>query len=301
MLLTRFAPTPSGYLHIGNAFSFVITWLLARLQGGKILLRIDDLDNERFRPEYLDDIFYSLTWLGLDYDFGPFGVADFQAAWSQHRRTDLYQQLLQRLRPHLFACTCSRKTWQQASSDGQYPGSCIDKKLPLQHPETVWRLLTPDNQLISFFEIGNKQPIQAKPYELMRYPVLQRKNGLPAYQVASLSDDQHFGINLIVRGEDLMPSTAVQCYMAKLVGWQPFSNAVFLHHSLLKDAKGEKLSKSTGSLALKTIAANKKNPAKIYEIISAKLLPAEAPARSAIELLERTKIENIMKISNLQF
>lgn len=298
MLLTRFAPTPSGYLHLGNAFSFIITWLLARLQGGCILLRIDDLDNDRFRPEYLEDIFYSIDWLGLDYDLGPCGVADFHAAWSQHSRMDLYRQLLHKLQPHLFACVCSRKTWQEASTDGQYPGTCFVKKLPLTTTDAVWRLVTPDNQLISFCEAGQTQPVQASPYEWMRHPVLQRKDGLPAYQVASVADDCHFGVNLVVRGADLFASTVVQCYIAECIGDARFRQIAFFHHPLLKDANGEKLSKSAGSTALKTIASTEKSPAKVYEILSAALLPAETPARSARELLERVSVDKILKISS---
>jgi glutamyl-tRNA synthetase len=299
MLLTRFAPTPSGYLHVGNAFSFIITWLLARLQGGRILLRIDDLDNERFRPEYLEDIFYSLDWLGLDYDLGPSGVADFHAEWSQHRRIDLYRQLLAKLSPHLFACNCSRRTWQEASTDGLYPGTCIAKKLPLETDNAVCRLLTPDNQLIIFHEAGKVEPVQASPSKWMRHPVLRRKNGLPAYQVASVADDCHFGINLVVRGADLFASTVAQCYIAACIGEERFQHINFLHHPLLKDAHGEKLSKSAGSLALKTIAGIEKKPAKIYEMLSALLLPTEVPACSARELLERITVSKILAISNL--
>lgn len=298
MLLTRFAPTPSGYLHLGNAFSFIITWLLARLQGGCILLRIDDLDNERFRPEYLEDIFYSIDWLGLDYDLGPCGVADFHAAWSQHSRMDLYRQLLHKLQPLLFACVCSRRTWQEASTDGQYPGTCLAKKLSLTTADAVWRLVTPDNQLISFCEAGQIQPVQVSPYEWMRHPVLRRKDGWPAYQVASVADDCHFGVNLVVRGADLFASTVVQCYIAECMGDARFRQIAFFHHPLLKGANGEKLSKSAGSTALKTIASTEKSPVKVYEILSAALLPAETPARSARELLERVSVDKILKISN---
>lgn len=300
MLLTRFAPTPSGYLHMGNAFSFIITWLLARLQGGKILLRIDDLDNERFRPEYLEDIFYSLEWLGLDYDIGPANVTDFYKEWSQHRRIDLYRQLLADLSPHLFACTCSRKMWQAASKDGQYPGTCIVKEMPLGTSDTVWRLVTPENRWIHFYELGKAALVQANPYEWMRYPVLQRKDLLPAYQVASVADDCHFGINLIVRGADLFASTILQCYIAECIGDTRFQHISFFHHPLLKDVHGEKLSKSAGSLALKTIAGIEKNPAKIYEIFSAALLPSEVPIRSAQELLQRASIDNLLKINELK-
>ena len=108
---TRIAPTPSGYLHAGNAVNFLLTAELARLHGGSLLLRIDDLDAERARPEYLDDIFHSLEWLGIAWHEGPRDAADFQRNWSQRTRIGRYQVLLDQLRRggHLYACTCSRK------------------------------------------------------------------------------------------------------------------------------------------------------------------------------------------------
>lgn len=299
MLLTRFAPTPSGYLHLGNAFSFIITWLTARLQDGKILLRIDDLDNERFRPEYLDDIFYSLEWLGLDYDLGPFGVADFHARWSQHRRIELYRQALNRLQPHLFACTCSRKTLQQTSPDGQYRGNCIGKDIPFETPQTALRLFTPPARTVLFRQAGKNKPLQALPYEYLRHPVLRRKDGLPAYQLASVTDDCLFGVNWVVRGADLFASTVAQVYIAECLQEPHFGQITFLHHPLLTDANGAKLSKSAGSRALKTLAEREKTPARIYTSLSALLLPEEPPARSAAELLQRTELENVLKIKNL--
>lgn len=298
MLLTRFAPTPSGYLHTGNAFSFILTWLLARLQGGKILLRIDDLDNERLRPAYLDDIFYSLDWLGLDYDFGPSGAADFYGQWSQHKRMDLYRAALTNLEPCLFACVCSRKQWQQASLDGQYPGTCIARQLPLASPDAVWRLLTPADAEICFRAAGCNTPRRERPADWMRHPVVRRKDGLPAYQLASVADDCHFGVNWVVRGQDLYASTVIQCYIAQKLGQVAFADITFYHHPLLKGADGKKLSKSAGSTALKTIAASSPSPAPIYEMLSAALLPQEPPARSASELLERTSISNILKINS---
>ena len=91
---TRIAPTPSGFLHVGNAVSFLITYCLAKSENGKLLLRIDDLDRERYRKEYLEDIFYALDWLGIQYDEGPSSVADFDKYWSQHQRLSLYDDVL---------------------------------------------------------------------------------------------------------------------------------------------------------------------------------------------------------------
>ena len=95
---TRIAPTPSGLLHEGNGTSFILTYALARAHQGQVVLRIDDLDAERMRLEYLDDIFRTLDWLGIDWDEGPSSVADFQLNWSQHHRLDLYQNILEKLR-----------------------------------------------------------------------------------------------------------------------------------------------------------------------------------------------------------
>jgi glutamyl-tRNA synthetase len=110
-LRTRIAPTPSGFLHAGNAVNFLITHELARAARGTLLLRIDDLDAERARPEYLDDIFRSLEWLGIDWDEGPTGPEDFLRNWSQRSRIERYSELLLGLRKggHLYACECSRK------------------------------------------------------------------------------------------------------------------------------------------------------------------------------------------------
>ena len=97
-LKTRIAPTPSGLLHEGNGISFLLTYALARAYEGQILLRIDDLDAERMRLAYLDDIFRTLDWLGIEWDEGPSSVADFQQNWSQHHRLDLYQNALDTLK-----------------------------------------------------------------------------------------------------------------------------------------------------------------------------------------------------------
>src|ERR1044072_3055513 len=111
MFRTRIAPTPSGYLHIGNAFSFLLTALHAKKRGASLLLRIDDIDDERKRPEYVNDIFTSLEWLGIEWNEGPSGPEDFELNWSQNRRLDIYKGILPRLREAeiIFACECSRK------------------------------------------------------------------------------------------------------------------------------------------------------------------------------------------------
>ncbi|MEL7147328.1 MAG: glutamate--tRNA ligase family protein [Bacteroidota bacterium] len=144
-LRTRLAPTPSGLLHPGNGLSFIITWAIARSQGGKIVLRIDDLDKERYRPNYVADIFRTLEWLGIDYDEGPTSVADFEQNWSQHQRLDHYHQALIQLKEadHLFPCQWSRKQIQALSTDGRYPYHQRPQDLSFNDPQTAWRVVAP--------------------------------------------------------------------------------------------------------------------------------------------------------------
>ncbi|HNT28508.1 MAG TPA: glutamate--tRNA ligase family protein, partial [bacterium] len=149
---SRLAPTPSGYLHIGNAFSFIVTWTLARRLGGTLLLRIDDLDTDRKRPDFVADIFDNLDWLGLDRQEGPRDIAEFDAAWSQDRRMPLYRAAMERLKTipgTLFACECSRGQLAHSGATGRYPGACRDKGLSLDAPGTKLRFRAPDDATIT--------------------------------------------------------------------------------------------------------------------------------------------------------
>lgn len=249
---TRFAPTPSGWLHIGNAISFIITWLYARSANGTIHLRIDDIDGERAREEFIEDIFTGIEWLGLDYDSGPKSVDDFFKNHSQHTRLDLYNSYLNQLQEKglLFACNCSRKRVHDLPG-GMYDGHCLNLHLPFDAPETNWRIITPEGKSsISFNSVwANYPPIDL--YTDMRHFIVKGKNGRAAYQMASVADDVLYNINFIVRGEDLLQSTAAQTYLAALLpDLQSFTQTKFLLHPLIMGANGEKLSKSKGATAL---------------------------------------------------
>lgn len=247
---TRIAPTPSGYLHAGNGAAFVLAWKLAREAGGKLLLRIDDLDAERVRPEYVKDIFETLLWLGVDWDEGPRNAEELQRTWSQHLRLARYQELVEQLREgdHLYACTCSRKETQDRTGSGDYDGHCRMLGLPFDHPECSWRLKLPrkDNVTWRTWPDGKLQSAVLN----MPEPVIRQRNGRPAYQIASLADDARFGIDLVVRGADLLNPTAIQLYLAGLLGLESFSKALFLHHPLVLDTSGAKRSKSHGAYSL---------------------------------------------------
>lgn len=276
---SRIAPTPSGYLHLGNLYAFVKTWLQVKQQHGHLLLRIDDIDNERARPEYLQDIFEWLQALGLTYDEGPLHAADFTHHWSQQLRLPLYNQTLEQLvaTGKVYACQCSRKKIAAMSKDGLYHGECRQKQIPLDAKDVVWRLRTNEAEVIQWTDemLG---ACTFSLHQLMGDFVIRRKNGWPSYQVASLTDDIHFNINYIVRGEDLLASTAAQLYMAQLLNADSFMQARFCHHPLLLNEQGEKLSKSAGNKIIETTGAAK-NPTAVLEAIG-KLLWRSSPLPS---------------------
>lgn len=261
---TRIAPTPSGLLHIGNAFNFLLTEHLAKERGATLRLRIDDLDALRKRPEYITDIFESLRWLSIEPDEGPQNPVDQELHFSQRLRLPVYDRMLQRLADTglVFACTCSRKDLER-SGTGQYAGTCIRKDIPLDTPDVAWRIQTPQQDAAIHFcdRILGDQRFDLR--EVQRHFIVRRRDGLPAYHVASLCDDADYRINLIVRGADLLTSTAAQLYLARLLKLEHFYGSAFYHHPLLTDAHGVKLSKSTGSTSLKALREMGLSPDKL--------------------------------------
>ena len=251
-----------------------MTWVIARANGGRILLRIDDIDKDRCREEYVVDIFQTLEWLGLDYDEGPSGVADFFQNWSQDTRMDMYEAALRDLQQQsqLFACTCSRKDIRLVAEDGSYPGTCLRRGLPFEGERArSWRTR------------GHG------------HFVLRRKNGRPAYQLASLIDDEQFGINYIVRGADLLGSTEKQRYLARLMGKTPFLSNTFWHHPLLTDAEGHKLSKSRGAGSLQEWRVLGRPAAELYQQ-SAETLGIKGNFETIDQLLQAAKAMKVRPV-----
>jgi glutamyl/glutaminyl-tRNA synthetase len=252
MLRTRIAPTPSGYLHEGNVFSFVLTWLLARKQDGALLLRIDDLDSARVKDAYIEDIFKVLDFIGLQPDEGPAGVKEFLEKYSQHHRLHLYRDQLTYLNEnkYLYACNCTRSQMSRDSEHNVYYRHCRDKNIELHDGQFALRIKTESDSRISFLD---ECPCKNRSLELgkrMGDFVVGRKDGLPAYQLASVVDDHYFGINYIVRGEDLLLSSAAQLFLAEKLLMKDFGMMRWYHHPLLVGANGEKLSKSAGAGAV---------------------------------------------------
>ncbi len=272
ILTTRFAPTPSGYLHLGNVLSFAITWAAARQRQAKLILRIDDLDNARFRPEYLQDIFDTLDFMGIDYDEGPRNPDDFTENYSQHLRLDSYNKLLAELQQKelLYACPCSRSQIAALSPDGRYPYTCLNLSLPLDSPETAWRIKIAPDTTISFQDILLGTCNLNLTTEMPDF-VVRRKDHIPAYQIASLADDLQMGINFIVRGEDLLTSTAAQLYLASKLGNTTFAQSQFLHHPIILSSGGTKLSKSDDALSITEMRASGLTSPQLWQKIAATL------------------------------
>lgn len=283
---SRIAPTPSGWLHIGNACAFVWTWLWVKKLGGKLLLRIDDLDEERKRAEYVADIFYTLDWLQIEVDEGPSGPDEFERTYAQRHRMDDYLRALTRLQDQgmVYACTCSRTDIRAIRQDGIYPGTCRNREIPLTQDAAAWRVRVPQHALLRWQD-GWMGPQSLRLDQQMGDFVVRRKDGLPAYQVASLVDDGHWHINLVVRGEDLLDSTAAQLFLAPYAGYPAFQSVSFIHHPLITDREGTKLSKSLGGYAVARLRNKGQTSASFYRWLGRRMGLA-CPVYSPHEMLD---------------
>lgn len=265
---TRIAPTPSGFLHLGNVLSFSITAALARQSGARILLRIDDLDSQRAERQYVQDIFDTLEFLGIPWEEGARDPGEHYRRYSQLQRISAYAGLLQELRERglLFACSCSRAGLLRKDSSGAYSGACLHKQIPLDTPNVSWRVNTMREEL--YVNDWKGSIIRSALPDEMRYFIVKRKDGLPAYQLASLCDDLYFQTDLIVRGNDLRSSTLAQLYLAKLLGRETFSRALFYHHPLVLEKDGRKISKSAGDISIQSLRKKGSSPADIYTAVA---------------------------------
>jgi glutamyl/glutaminyl-tRNA synthetase len=268
-LIGRLAPTPSGYLHLGNAVNFVLTWLLVRQAGGTLHLRIDDLDRARLRRPYLENIFRVIDWLGLDYNQGPSGPDDFLRHYSQLLHLPSYNQVLRRLaqRPGLLQGSIRSRT-----------GGAAEAAVALATPGVAWRARVPVGTTIGWGD-GMQGALAVPLATEMPDFVVRKKDGVAAYQLASVVDDLRLGTTLLVRGLDLLASTAAQLWLAaQLPETARFGPAhiQFYHHGLLTDAAGHKLSKTTQAAGDQGILSAA-SPRVVYAAVARLLgLPPEA-------------------------
>lgn len=293
----RFAPSPSGWLHLGNARTALMAWLRARAAGGTFIMRVEDLDGPRTRPEAVLGNLGELRWLGLDWDEGP-DVGGRHAPYLQSRRLSLYQAALERLEAagHTFACYLSRKDLAEVASaphgppgEGGVYGAAEKRTNQRLAPERRRAGRTPSlrfevpDRLVAF-EDALVGPTQVSMLRDVGHFVVRRSDGLFAYQLAVVVDDAAMGVTEVVRGADLLTSTAAQLLLYEALGLEP---PRFAHVPLMLDAAGQRLAKRRGSQTLHELRAAGVAPETLVGTLAHGLgLVPEPTPLSASELLE---------------
>ncbi len=297
----RFAPSPTGRMHLGNVYTALISWLSAKKGGGKWLLRIEDLDPQRSKTEHALMIEDDLHWLGLDWDEGGTEERGDRGPYSQSHRSGIYASYLDRLRATglTYPCFCTRadilSTQAPHQSDGRviYGGRCRPASLPCLIPEPgrthSTRLFIPDEETVFTDMVYGEQRIHLA-RECGDF-VVQRSDGAWAYQLAVVVDDALMGVTEVVRGNDLLLSAAQQLYLYRLLDLEA---PTFAHLPLICNSEGRRLSKRDASLSMAEL--RKHYSAEYitgYTAFLAGLLPAAMPCRpdELIELFDWNKIQ----------
>lgn len=267
-MITRFAPSPTGPLHLGHAYSALLNWDAAKASRGTFLLRIEDTDSTRVRPEYEAQIYQNLAWLGL--------------SWPTPRRQsvhyDDYWHALKELayRGLIFPCSCNRRAIADAGlghgPDGPiYHGACAGRSMDDVQPTDAIRLNLqkaaahlPDKLTY----VDNGAQVSFDPKDMIATvgaPILRRiSTGDPAYHLACTHDDALQRVTHVIRGEDVAPLTQIHVFLQSLMGW-PSPN--YHHHGLITDDAGKRLAKINKSRALATYRAEGATPADIRTMV----------------------------------
>lgn len=256
----RLAPSPTGYLHLGHARTFWTAQQRAEAEGGTLILRNEDLDRARCRPEFVAAMLEDLRWLGLSWSEGP-DVGGPCAPYAQSKRLALYSQRFEELRSagHIYPCFCSRRDVAQAASaphgeeEPLYPGTCRPK--PGSSPSTLpragvsWRFCVPAGRTLEFSDaqLGHQSAVCGTDFGDF---LIWRKDDLPAYQLAVVADDIAMQITEVVRGADLATSTFRQLLLYEAFAALPPS---FYHCPLMLDSSGTRLAKRHDALSLRTL------------------------------------------------
>ena len=282
--VTRFAPAPTGALHLGHVVNAVYVWGLARALGGRVVLRIEDHDRQRSRPEYERPMLDDLDWLGLEADVYP--TSSYRRGpcdGRQSERDTIYRQALAPLMAAglVYGCDCTRASQaalvvpDEAQGERRYPGTCRERGIP-PGDGVGWRVrFEPGAEP---FEDGLAGAQSQDPSEQCGDLLVRDRLGNWTYQCVAPIDDYVQGSTLIVRGQDLLASTGRQIRLARLIGRaQP---ATFVHHPLVMKSEAQKLSKSDGDSG-------------IADLRSAGLGPDEVIARAAqlAGLTDRSRVQ----------
>lgn len=289
----RFAPTPSGRMHLGNVFSALMAWVSVRSQNGSFILRIEDLDIRAHNPQYTSLLLDDLQWLGLTWDRGPF---------FQSKRTELYQDALLKLKQQelLYPCFCSRADLHAAqaphASDGAYvyAGTCrnlsqSEREELSAHKIPATRMQVPNK--IYTFEDRVYGPTSQNLAESCGDFIVQRADGVFAYQLAVVVDDADMGITEVVRGSDLLSSTPRQLYLQDVLG---LSHPTYAHLPLLVAPDGRRLSKRNHDLDLGVLRSQGKTPEEILGFLAyCAGLTEENEPLSAVQIANRFSLETL--------
>lgn len=300
MTIGRFAPSPSGRMHLGNVFSALLAWLSVRSQNGKILLRIEDLDPDRCRPEYAALLMEDLRWLGLDWD----GLSPRQSDCGS-----VYGEAFARLQKMglIYPCFCTRGELHAASAphaaDGTvlYSGRCRSltaAEIAAQTRAPAWRIRVPAEE-VSFHDGVQGDYRQNLAAECGDF-IVRRSDGVYAYQLAVVVDDGRSGVTEVVRGEDLLASTPRQLYLYRLLGFRP---PRFYHVPLLVSADGRRLSKRDQDLDMGALRQRYSPEQLIGKLAFAAGLqerstPVSAAALAASFSWARVRAEKTVEIGN---
>ena len=272
----RLAPSPTGYLHLGHARTFWVAQERARAAGGTLLLRNDDLDSDRCRPEFTTGMLEDLRWFGFAWSEGP-DCGGPHAPYAQSGRHAHYTAAFERLRAAgaIYPCTCSRRDVQAAATapheqadEPLYPGNCRPGRLSpeeqarratLPRASVNWRFRVPDGAPVDFHDgrFGSQRAIAGREFGDF---LVWRKDDVPSYQLACVVDDAAMGITEVVRGADLLMSTFRQLLLLHTLGLTP---PAYSHCPLVTDDQGTRLAKRHDALALRTLRAQGLTPEQI--------------------------------------
>ena len=298
----RFAPSPSGRIHLGNILCCLLAWLSARQKGGRVVLRIEDLDTARCPARYGEQMCRDIHWLGLDWDEGP-GVGGPNDPYEQSRRTALYQAALERLEAQglVYPCFCTRAELHAASAphreDGQviYPGTCR-RLSPEEAAERArrtgrtpaLRLRVPETE-ITFTDghMGDYREFLSRDCGDF---LLRRSDGMFAYQLAVVVDDAAMGVTEVVRGADLLASTPRQLLLYRLLGLR---EPAFYHFPLLLGSDGRRLSKRNADAGLDSLGQRYTAPEILGKLAYLAGFNPSAAARTGEDLLRDFSWEKV--------
>jgi glutamyl-tRNA synthetase len=256
----RLAPSPTGLLHLGHARTFWTAFERCASRGGTLILRNEDLDPARSKPEFAAAMIEDLKWLGIRWQEGP-DCGGPVGPYCQSARGERYAAAFERLRDSgwLYPCACSRLDIQRAlvaphAADDEpiYPGTCrAGVPLPAsgQPARLNWRFRVPDGEVIRFSDALAGEPSFVAGKDFGDF-IVWRADGAPSYQLAVVADDAAMRITEVVRGADLLVSTARQLLLYRALGWRP---PAFCHCPLMTDASGARLAKRHDALSLRAL------------------------------------------------